>query len=97
MWSVYEVMPVKQKKIPERMCVGCREMKPKTELIRIVRNKDEQVLADPTGKGNGRGAYLCKNSDCIEKARKQKSLARALDAKIPDELYDSLKGKMEEN
>ncbi|MDD4496304.1 MAG: YlxR family protein, partial [Eubacteriales bacterium] len=60
-------------------------------LIRIVRNKDEQVLADPTGKSNGRGAYLCKNPDCIEKARKQKGLARALDAKIPDELYDNLK------
>jgi predicted RNA-binding protein YlxR (DUF448 family) len=87
---------VKQKKRPERMCVGCREMKPKVELLRIVRSKDEQIMADPTGRKNGRGAYICKSIACLEKARKQKGFDRALDIKIPEEIYDALMQKMED-
>ena len=73
-----------QKKIPMRQCLGCREMKPKRELIRVVRS--------PEG---GRGAYLCKNSGCLEKAIKGKALERAFSAVIPEEVYEKLLGEME--
>ena len=80
------------KKIPMRMCVSCREMKPKKELVRIVRTPEGQVLLDRTGRANGRGAYLCENPDCLVKAVKSKALDRALDVKIGQETLDQLMG-----
>lgn len=78
------------KKIPQRMCVGCREMKDKRELIRIVRRPEGVVELDTTGKKSGRGAYICPNNDCFAKAKKSRSIERALDVKLEQELYDSL-------
>ena len=79
-----------QKKIPMRMCVGCREMKPKRELVRVVCNKEDEVFVDPTGKAAGRGAYVCKNTDCLGKAVKTRALERAFSRKIDKELFDTL-------
>lgn len=81
---------MKQKKIPMRMCVGCREMKPKKELIRVVRQPSGQVMLDRTGKAAGRGAYVCPDSACLEKARKSRVLERTLEAAIEPEVYDQL-------
>ena len=88
------------KKIPLRMCIGCREMKPKKELVRVVKTKIKpetedgevayEVSLDLVGKKNGRGAYLCKNATCLKKARKSKRIDLALECKIPDEVYDRL-------
>lgn len=78
------------KKIPLRKCLGCSEGKPKRELIRIVKNKDGEIFVDLTGKANGRGAYICKTSDCLEKAIKTKRLNKALEVEIPDKIYDDL-------
>ena len=82
------------KKIPMRMCVSCREMKPKKELARIVRTPEEKVLLDASGRANGRGAYLCKNRICLEKAVKSRALERALEVKIEPETYDALRAQM---
>ena len=84
-----------QKKIPMRQCLGCREMKPKRELVRVVRSPEGTVSLDPKGKANGRGAYLCPNMDCLKKAIRSKALARALGAEIPQEIYDALLAQME--
>ena len=73
-----------------RMCVGCREMKPKKELIRVVRQPSGQVLLDRTGKAAGRGAYVCPDSACLEKARKSKVLERTLEASIEPAVYEQL-------
>ena len=81
---------MKQKKITMRMCVGCREMKPKKELIRVVRQPSGQVMLDRTGKAAGRGAYVCPDSACLEKARKSRVLERTLEAAIEPEVYDQL-------
>ena len=70
------------KKIPQRMCTGCMEMKPKKELIRVVKNKDGEVSIDFTGKKPGRGAYICKNIECLEKACKTKRLSKNLEIKL---------------
>lgn len=85
---------MKVKKIPQRMCTGCMEMKPKKELIRIVKNKDGEVSIDVTGKKPGRGAYICRNIDCLGKAVKQKRLEKNLEKKIDDELYAKLKDEI---
>ena len=73
-----------------RMCVGCREMKPKKELIRVVRQPSGQVMLDRTGKAAGRGAYVCPDSACLEKARKSKVLERTLEATIEPAVYEQL-------
>ena len=78
------------KKIPERMCVITREKYPKKELIRVVKNKEGEVFIDTTGKANGRGAYLKKDIEVIEKARKTKSLDRILEIEIPANIYEGL-------
>ncbi len=78
------------KKIPERMCVVTREKYPKKELIRVVKNKEGEVLVDTTGKLNGRGAYLKKDAEVVEKARKSKILDRILEIDIPDSVYEDL-------
>ena len=81
------------KKIPQRQCVGCRMMKNKKELIRILKT-DEGIIIDDTGKKNGRGAYICKTMQCLEKAVKNKGLERSLKVRIPHEVYDELKKEM---
>ena len=78
------------KKIPQRSCAICREKKDKNELIRIVKNKENEVKIDQTGKQQGRGAYMCSNVQCIEKAKKNKGLERSLDIKIEESIYDEL-------
>ncbi len=78
------------KKIPERMCVVTREKFPKKELIRVVKNKDGEVFVDETGKLNGKGAYLKKDREVIEKAKKNRILDRILEIDIPDSIYEDL-------
>jgi predicted RNA-binding protein YlxR (DUF448 family) len=89
------------KKIPLRKCTGCGEMKPKRELIRVVKSPEKrgengevisggEISLDLTGKASGRGAYVCKNSECFELARKARRFERSLSCKIPDEVYDRM-------
>ena len=84
------------KKIPLRQCVGCREHKPKKELIRVVRSPEDAVSLDFKGKLPGRGAYVCPSEDCLAKARKSRALERAFDAALPPEVYDALEQQMKE-
>lgn len=85
---------MQKKKIPMRMCLGCHEMKPKAQLVRIVRDKDGNVSLDLTGKANGRGAYICKDVQCLKKARKTNAVDRALSAKVSDEIYDLMEQEL---
>ena len=85
-----------QRKIPMCQCVGCREMKPKKELIRVVKSPDGAISLDFRGKAPGRGAYLCPDAACLKRAIKAKALERAFEQAIPQEIYDSLLQKMEE-
>ena len=78
------------KKIPQRTCLGCGEIKPKQELIRIVRQTDGSIFVDKTGKANGRGAYICNNIECLEKAIKSKRLDKNFKIEINNEIYESL-------
>lgn len=78
------------RKVSTRQCTGCREMKPKNELIRIIRTPDNEVCLDSTGKKNGRGAYICMNTDCYNKAVRSKAIERALDRSIPDAVYEAI-------
>lgn len=87
---------MKVKKIPLRMCTGCMEMKPKKELIRVVKSPESEVSVDLTGKKSGRGAYICKNIECLEKAFKTKRLLRNLDIAIDEEIYNRLKEEINE-
>ncbi|WP_066893772.1 RNase P modulator RnpM [Clostridium nigeriense] len=82
---------MKVKKIPLRMCTGCMEMKPKKELIRVVKSPEGEVSVDLTGKKSGRGAYICKDKECLEKAFKAKRLSRNLDVAINEEIYNRLR------
>lgn len=84
-----------QKKIPMRQCLGCREMKPKRELIRAVRSPEGDISLDFKGKAAGRGAYICPNVDCLNKAVKARALERAFSSQIPQEVYDGLYRQME--
>ena len=83
------------KKIPMRQCLGCREMKPKRELIRVGRAPEGGVSLDFHGKKPGRGAYLCPNPDCLKRVRKSRGLERAFSQAIPGEVYDALEAEME--
>lgn len=83
-------MPVKPRKTPMRMCVGCREMKPKMSLLRVVRPQEGEVHIDRTGKAPGRGAYVCNSLDCLKKAQKTRALERALDKKIDEGVFEAL-------
>lgn len=83
------------KKIPMRQCVGCREMKIKRELIRIIRTSEDEILLDATGKKNGRGAYICPSQECFHQAVKNKGLERSLKTAIPEEIYRELEKEME--
>ena len=80
------------KKIVQRMCVGCNEKKDKRELIRVVLNKTGEISIDKTGKLEGRGAYICDNIQCLEKAIKSKRLEKTFDTKIEEQIYDKLRG-----
>ena len=80
------------KKIPQRMCAGCNEKKDKKELIRIVRNKDNNIEVDIIGKTNGRGTYICNNIECLDKAIKTKRIERSFDTKIDEKVYEKLRG-----
>ena len=83
------------KKIPMRQCSGCREMKPKRELIRVVRSPEGEISLDFKGKAQGRGAYICKSPDCLKKAIKSRALERSLEVSIPEEIYTLLQEQME--
>ncbi len=85
------------KKIPLRMCTGCGEMKPKKELVRVVRSKEGEISLDLTGRKAGRGADVCRSLDCLKKARKTRRIERSLDCQIPDEVYDAMEKEMAED
>lgn len=87
---------MKKRKIPLRMCVGCREMKPKKELIRVVRSPEGEINIDFKGKAPGRGAYLCRDKACFEKAYKNKLLEKALNKAIESEIYERLVQELSE-
>ena len=77
----------KTKKIPTRMCIACREMKPKSEMTRVVKNADGEIFADPTGKAAGRGAYICANLECLKMLEKKKLLHKAFSTNVPEAVY----------
>lgn len=83
------------KKIPMRQCTGCREMKPKKELIRVVKSPENEISLDFKGKSQGRGAYVCPDMNCLKKAIKTKALERSLEISIPEEIYSQLREQME--
>uniref|UniRef100_UPI00405692B6 RNase P modulator RnpM n=1 Tax=Agathobacter sp. TaxID=2021311 RepID=UPI00405692B6 len=82
------------KKIPVRQCVGCGEMKAKKELVRIIKTPEGEVILDTTGRKNGRGAYICPKTECLDTAIKRKGLERSLKIAIPAEIYEVLKEEM---
>ncbi|MCR5154871.1 MAG: YlxR family protein [Lachnospiraceae bacterium] len=83
-----------EKKIPLRRCTGCNESFPKKDLIRVLKTPEGDIILDSTGRKNGRGAYLCKNVECFNKARKSKSLERSLGVSIPNDIYEELQKEM---
>ena len=89
-------MPAKPRKIPQRQCVGCRTMRDKKELLRVVKTAEGEALLDLTGKKSGRGAYVCPSMECLKKARKSRALERALELSIPDAMYDAMEAQMEQ-
>ena len=86
----------KERKIPLRKCSGCGEMKPKAELVRVVRSPEGELSMDLTGRKAGRGAYVCHNIECLRTARKRKALERSFTCAIPSEIYDRLEEEMME-
>lgn len=82
------------KKIPMRKCLGCMEQKPKKELVRVVKSADGDISLDLTGKKNGRGAYICPEVSCLEKAKKAKRLERAFECSIPAEVYEAMESEL---
>ena len=84
------------KKIPMRQCIGCREMKNKKEMLRVIKTPQDTIELDSTGRKNGRGAYLCFSKDCLEAAIKNKGLERSLKVKISADVYEQLKKEFEE-
>ncbi len=86
---------MKEKKIPQRKCTGCQIMKNKSELVRIVKVCEKQFELDFTGKKNGRGAYVCKSKECLEKAQKSRGLERSFKGQVPKEIYLELLDKIE--
>ena len=82
------------KKIPLRQCVGCGEMKGKKEMLRVLKPPEDEICLDKTGRKNGRGAYICLNQACLEKAKKTKALERSLKTEIPEEIYQTIAEEM---
>ena len=87
----------KVRKIPVRQCLGCNEHKPKVDLIRVVRSPEGEISLDTRGKKSGRGAYICHDVKCLNKARKSKRIERALDCTIPEEIYDAMEAELSED
>lgn len=85
---------MQNKKVPLRKCTGCGEMKPKKELVRVVKTPEGEISLDPTSKMNGRGAYLCKDPQCLRKAQKSKRIEKALSCTVPDEIYNKLEQEL---
>ena len=85
---------IKVKRIPGRRCTGCGEHFPKSDLIRVLRTPEGEIVLDVTGKRSGRGAYICKNSSCLKKARKARRIETSLECRIPDEVYDRLEEEL---
>ena len=89
--------PKKVRKIPERQCMGCNEKKPKPDLLRVVRAPDGSVSLDFTGKKSGRGAYICRDMNCLRKAVKTRRLSRSLECEIPDEVFAAMEEKLSQH
>lgn len=87
----------KCQKTPLRKCTGCGEMKPKKEMIRVIKTDTGEIFVDKTGRKNGRGAYICHSTECFDKARKTKGFERSLKTVISDDIYDTLKKELEGN
>ena len=85
---------MQKKKIPLRKCTGCGEMKPKKELVRVVKTPDDQILLDLTGRVNGRGAYICPDAACLKIARKAKRIEKSFQMQIPEEVYDMMEEEL---
>ena len=85
---------MRPKKIPMRMCTGCGEMKPKKELVRVVKSPAEEISLDLTGKKPGRGAYVCPDAECLRAARKGRRFEKGFSCRIPDELYDHMEEEL---
>ena len=85
-----------ERKVPMRLCTGCGEMKPKKELIRVLKAEDDSFQIDVTGKKNGRGAYICKSLECLDKACKNRGLERSLKTGIPKEIKENLLKELKE-
>lgn len=83
------------RKTPMRKCIGCGEMKSKREMLRVLRTTEDEIILDATGRKNGRGAYLCRSTDCFQKAVKSRGLERSLKTMIPAEVYESLEKEIE--
>lgn len=88
---------MQNRKIPLRKCMGCGEMKSKRELVRVVKNKEGEISLDLIGKKAGRGAYVCPQLSCLQKARKSRGFERALSCKIPEEVYDQMEQELSQN
>lgn len=88
---------MQNRKIPLRKCTGCGEMKPKKELVRVVRSPENEISLDLTDKKNGRGAYICRNAECLKKAQKAKRIERSFECVIPGEIYEAMERELKEN
>ena len=88
---------MKNKKTSLRKCLGCEERFPKKELIRIVKDKKGNIILDKTGKANGRGAYICNNIECFDKAYKNKKIEKTFKSQLPENIYESIKEELNEN
>ena len=86
-----------QRKIPLRQCGGCGEMKPKAELVRVVRSPEGEISLDLTGKKNGRGAYICQSVACLKKARRSGRIDRSLNVSVPEEVYENMERELSEH
>ena len=86
---------MQMRKVPMRMCTGCGQMKPKRELVRVVKCQDGEIALDLTGKKAGRGAYVCRDIECLKKARKARRLEKAFSCRIPDEVYDRMEEELQ--
>lgn len=85
---------MKKKSIPMRVCVGCQELKEKKSLLRVVLTPEGEIVLDKTGKKNGRGAYVCADTACLEKAYKEKRMERSLKTKVSEEIYEALRNEL---
>lgn len=86
-----------ERKVPIRMCSGCGEMKPKKELVRVVKSPEQEISLDLTGRKPGRGAYVCRSIDCLKAARKARRFEKAFSCKIPDEVFDRMEEEISRN